>query len=155
MFKTKHVYRKIYWLNSDSSKISIKLAFNQNIDTIANITTAFDKSYITQFEYIFIFYILFDLFYNIFNIDKEILYFFAIYNLELDKTTRDYQQIVCFVNNSIYFAIYTISSDNYAMYKYKNNNTFILTFCLKTNNINIYFDLSQNRYNSRRKYIIE
>ncbi len=79
----------MYRLNSDSGGVSIKLTSNQSIDTTADIATAFDQSYITQFKYIYIFYILSDFFYNIFNIDRKILYSFVVYSLELDKITKN------------------------------------------------------------------
>ena len=64
-------------MNSDDNRIAIKLILNQSIDVAENIAEniaeTFDNSYITQFEYIYIFYILSDLYYNIFNVNREIL----------------------------------------------------------------------------------
>lgn len=132
--------------------MSIKLVSNQSIGTTADIATAFDQSHITQFEYTYTSHILFGLFYDIFNVDGEIPYPFAVYDLELDETTRDCQRVVYFVNNSTCFVVYTISSDNYATHECGSNNTLILTLCLKINRINVYFNLSQDRCNSRLAY---
>lgn len=73
ILKADHIYRKTYRLNSDNSRVAIKLISNQSIDAAENIAEAFDNSYITQFEYIYTFYILSGLYYNIFNVNRRIL----------------------------------------------------------------------------------
>ncbi len=73
MLAADYIYQKTYRLNSDSDRITIKLISNQNIGVAENIAETFDNSYIIQFEYIYISYILSDLYYNISNINKRIL----------------------------------------------------------------------------------
>ena len=73
MLAADYIYQKTYRLNSDSDRITIKLISNQNIGVAENIAETFDNSYIIQFEYIYISYILSDLYYDIFNVNKRIL----------------------------------------------------------------------------------
>ncbi len=73
MLAADYIYQETYRLNSDSDRVAIKLVSNQSIDVAENIAETFDNSYIIQFEYIYISYILSDLYYDIFNVNKRIL----------------------------------------------------------------------------------